>query len=270
MIALALLGTLILTPNFHTPLRLLHDFLKAREYNDANPQAHGLNAFALEGDTSLGKTHFLRGVLTSMGYAPVEMTAIESTAIDPQKQYYYLEAGLPWYHKEAIILKAFHEGSIVVMEEMNAAAFSERCLNAVLSGKDLQGNPAENTGFRLLVTQNPASTYEGRQDYSPALERRFLTYELPNYSETDLQYIAAKKGFKGNEIDDIIEEFLDAQTIQKAQLSEDVITFNDFIDELDACKPRQKARFWKPHLPQEDTHNSTDSVLSPTGVDLCL
>jgi MoxR-like ATPase len=143
-------------------------------------------------------------------------------------------------------------------------------LNAVLSGKDLQGDPAENTGFRLLITQNPASTYEGRQDYSPALKRRFLTYELSNYNKTDLQLIAAKKGFKENEIDDIIEEFLDAQTIQKAQLSEDVITFNDFIDELDASKPREKAQFWKPRLPQGDTHNSTNSLPTPTGVDLCL
>lgn len=61
---------------------------------------------------------------------------------------------MPWYRKQEIIITAFHQGAIVVMEELNASAFSERCLNAVLSGVDLEGKPAKQSAQSGKNTNN--------------------------------------------------------------------------------------------------------------------
>ncbi len=69
-----------------------------------------------------------------------------------------------------ILHKAFHEGAVVIIDELNTLPL-EDILNPMLSGVDAHGKPATKQGFTLIATQNPV-TYAKRQSLSEALLNR--------------------------------------------------------------------------------------------------
>lgn len=70
----------------------------------------------------------------------------------------------------------------------------EKIWNRFLSGRDLEGNPAENPGFLVLATGNPAS-FRGRVTLSPALKNRVKTAEMGEPPREELKEILVKQGY---------------------------------------------------------------------------
>jgi MoxR-like ATPase len=97
--------------------------------------------------------------------------------------------------KENLLIKAFNEGAVVMIDEINSSPMMERLLNDLLMGK----NPRDTTrapekpGFMIIGTQNPISM-AGRRAASTALKRRLITTELPEYNTTEISEILLQKG----------------------------------------------------------------------------
>ena len=136
-------------------------------------QATGINAVLLEGEAGLGKSRLLVDLLQAQ-----------------QIPYVVISTGNPELTRRQL-LEAFHEGKIAIIDEFNSFP-DEQLLNALLSGVDLEGNPAKVPGFSAFCTQNPI-TYAGRQPLSKALANRLITLILNHYSPAELQYILEQK-----------------------------------------------------------------------------
>ena len=100
---------------------------------------------------------------------------------------------MPLQQQTLLLMKAFHEGAVVIADEINTQGMKEKLLNSLLMGKDLEGRPAKQAGFMLICTQNP-STLSGRRVASTALSRRLLSVTLEAYPATEEKTILMHKG----------------------------------------------------------------------------
>lgn len=87
--------------------------------------------------------------------------------------------------KKELLLKAFHEGAIVIIDEINSSSMMERFLNDLLMGKTPEGKRPDKPGFMIFATQNPV-TMAGRRVTSKALARRMITTVLPPYTANEM------------------------------------------------------------------------------------
>ncbi|MCF6766708.1 AAA family ATPase, partial [Thiotrichales bacterium 19S3-7] len=142
----------------------------------------GLGGMVLEGEPGIGKSEIVIKTMLENG-------------LKEGKDFYKLPISMPLAEKQKLLLKAFNEGAIVMIDEINSAPMLEELLNALLMGKNLQGERAENPGFMVIGTQNPASL-SGRRVASQALERRLIKVDLPPYTATEMQMILKASGFK--------------------------------------------------------------------------
>lgn len=132
--------------------------------------SHGINGFLLEGMEGLGKSRLLTALLKELNL-PVVTISLENPQ-EARKQ----------------LIEAFHNGQIVIINKLNTMA-DEKLLNDLLSGIDPDTKmPARKPGFFVLATQNPISS-EKTNKLSIALENRFVTLALKEYSIAELQHI---------------------------------------------------------------------------------
>ncbi|MES2204434.1 MAG: hypothetical protein V4496_04350 [Pseudomonadota bacterium] len=143
----------------------IHMHLARREYyqtTGATPLAVGLNGLIIEGESGEGKSTLIIHQLQLKGY----QEGVDFIHIAPKTK------GL-----EATLLNAFHQGQMVVIDEINTHPLDEKLLLALLEGHDLKGNLPEKPGFLLFGTQNPLS-YRGRLKLSTPLAHRVQTITL--------------------------------------------------------------------------------------------
>jgi hypothetical protein len=164
-------------------LHALHEQFVLRDLKLADQELNYLDVpgILLEGMPRIGKSDILLQYLESQGFK--QAGTPESVGIDTNKTYYKITPTDPEV-MQATLLKAFHEGSVVIVDEMNSLPF-EKLMNHLISGYDLQGKRAEKSGFMILATQNPID-FSNRQKLSAALINRFLKIELKNYSNKEL------------------------------------------------------------------------------------
>lgn len=94
----------------------------------------------------------------------------------------------------SLLLDAFYNGKIVIIDELNAGGPTyERLINTLVMGTDENGNKADQPGFVILATQNSISM-SGRQVLSPAMQARFSTIQVADYTHEELQFILEEKG----------------------------------------------------------------------------
>jgi len=114
----------------------------------------------------------------------------------------------PLSDKKALLCKAFYEGSVVVIDEINSSPMMERFLNALLMGNVPEDDAISaqiadykkasitpKPGFLLIGTQNSAQL-NGRRKASEALAHRMHTVHLHHYTHADLVEILTTKGLQ--------------------------------------------------------------------------
>jgi hypothetical protein len=142
----------------------------------------GLAGVLLEGEPGIGKSELVLASLAATGHVL-------------NQDYVVLPVTMAIDEKLRRLDDAFHRGQIVVIDEINSASMLEESLNQYLSAYDLQGRRPRLPGFMILATQNPVS-FAGRARMSVALEKRFLKFCLPAYSNQDMQMILQQKGYQ--------------------------------------------------------------------------
>jgi MoxR-like ATPase len=131
--------------------------------------------------------------------------------------------------KKEILLKAFDEGAIILIDEINSVATMEKLLNSILDNKHPDTlQKAKNPGFRLIGTQNPAY-YAGRNIDSPALASRTVLIQMPDYPSDEMIAILQAKGLSEDEAIPLVSayEYIRKQAFKER--AKHVPSFRDLI-----------------------------------------
>lgn len=202
----------IVPPSRRRTLQRMQDQLTIREQQikQSTLKQAGLHGPLLEGASGIGKSSLAIEQLRECGY--------QENHENSTQRYYYLTLTDPGKSEE-VLTKAFHEGAIVVIDELNTAPV-EKILNALLSGVDLTGKPAQQAGFLVIATQNPI-TFANRQPLSPALANRFYKIDVKDYSLAELQRILIYKGVEPS----VAKAEVDAYAVHNNKTSIDALRF---------------------------------------------
>lgn len=207
-------------------LQILNDLLSIRKHRRSQPNLNeaqcygGLGGLILEGEPGIGKSEMVVHYLISHGFT--------------QADFYRIPISMEFDAKKKLLMKAFHEGGVVMMDEINSAPMMEQLLNSLLMGQTLDGKRPENPGFMVIGTQNP-STMAGRRVASTALTRRMQTHYLAPYTETEMQTILLHKGLSEHTSRELVAAF-QAKCLQaKTEHLTPAPVFRDLIKAADAC-----------------------------------
>ncbi len=183
----------LLTPSRQQISHHLNDVLALRQFrctmalNEAQRYG-GLGGIILEGEPGIGKSELVLSTLIAQGYQEVHHAQYL-----PQKPFYRMPVSMQLEDKKNLLLKAFHQGAVVIIDEINSSPMMERLLNDLLMGKTPEGKRPEQPGFLIIGTQNPV-TMDGRRAPSTALARRLMTVALPAYTRDEMETILMNKG----------------------------------------------------------------------------
>lgn len=163
-------------PRNQVAIHALHMHLELRKQrllgHSGIPSRGGLGGIVLEGSPGIGKSAMVKQLFTAKG-------------LKENQDYVCLPVTLSLKQKAACLKDAFHEGKIVMIDEINSSPMLERLLNALLEGHDLEGNPAKKPGFMIVGTQNP-TTFSGRVKTTLPLKHRLQTVVLEDYTHQDM------------------------------------------------------------------------------------
>ena len=170
----------VLTPSRQHIYHFLNDLFNLRNYLSTKNSNQPIQGILLEGPSGVGKSKIIDSFLANL-----------KQQRDININYYHLTPKSK-SNMLKMIHKAFHEGAILVIDEINSLDL-EMELNQFKSGVDLQGNPATHPGFMVIGTQNPSS-FPGRKKLSPAFLNRFQSLAVPEYPREELIDILTNKG----------------------------------------------------------------------------
>lgn len=214
-----------------TLLQMLQDLISIRQHrrnhtslNDAQCYG-GLGGLIIEGEPGIGKSEMVIHYLMSHGFTTCD--------------FYHIPISMEFTAKKQLLMKAFHEGAVVMLDEINSAPMMEQLLNSLLMGKTLDGLRPENPGFTVIGTQNP-STMAGRRVASTALTRRMQTSYLAPYSETEMQAILHHKGLSESSCRELVAAFQVKCLQAKTEHLTPAPVFRDLIKTAEACVEAHK------------------------------
>ena len=173
---------------------IIHGF-KLREYiidhsrYNSDSQFKYKRAILIEGESGIGKSKLFKTLLEEKGFS--------KTHSDTQKKYYEISAGNK-SKVEKKLRKAFRNGSVVILDELNLDDSLELLLNQLLTGVDENNNPPDKEGFMVLASQNPG--YKGRKAVSAALRNRSNVFYMEPYEKEDLIALAEKAQIKSPDL----------------------------------------------------------------------
>lgn len=173
---------MLITKSRRNPLRTLQDIFAIRQLRIDKPSLSncGANGLIFEGGSGGGKSSLAVEYLRAEGYVNGEQYAVHQA---PKRFYCVTPTDL--VKMQQVLEKAFHEGAVVIIDEMNTLPL-EHILNALLSGVDMSGALAKRAGFFVIATLNPSSQYQNRHALSVALLNRFTKLTLKEYTEKEL------------------------------------------------------------------------------------
>ncbi|TNF65372.1 MAG: hypothetical protein EP298_12740 [Gammaproteobacteria bacterium] len=102
--------------------------------------------------------------------------------------------------------------------------------NDLTISEDLDGKKADNPGFMVIGTQNPASL-SGRRQASQALERRLIKVDLPPYTKNEMQIILDESGFDQSETIQMVEAYEKAKENNRKLVFRDLMKFAKALTE---------------------------------------
>lgn len=222
---------LTVTASNQSSMHMLTDFLSLRQKQVSSgvrlPLA-GLGGVAIEGMPGLGKTTLAIACLKSQGMnqRSLECLSKKNKSLPPSDKnyFYYFPAGMNVKLKEEYLIRAFHEGAVVLCDEINTAKSLEGLLNRLLMGEGPRGEPPDNPGFMLICTQNPAGKIAGRSSTSLAQLHRMHYSIITDYSEAEMQLILQEIGLPERLRNGLISQYLQKKEENQALCFRDVIT----------------------------------------------
>jgi MoxR-like ATPase len=167
--------------------------LENAKKNNVDPQI--VNRFyykqgvLVEGDPGIGKSTLLKALLAKNEFS--------KNAENSQKKYYEITVGDEDKVAE-ILIKAYHGGSAVILDELNLSESIEQLLDQLLTGRYQAGIKPEKPGFMVFASQNPGYL-AGRKSVSKPLQDRLHIYYFDPYSREALINIARDANVPGPE-----------------------------------------------------------------------
>jgi len=214
----------------------MSDFLSVRQLKRNTQEltlkyAAGLGGIVLEGEPGVGKSEFVINLLVEKGFKEKSIDSKIASDDILQNYFYKMPVSMQASDKEKLLLKAFHEGSVVVIDEMNSSPMMETLLNALLMGYDLEGNRAKNPGFMIIATQNPVSM-AGREVASSAVEHRFVKRMFLPYSDLEMINIVQERGLVLKESAEIVKDYSQARQYAQEHHKEPAPTFGHVMKKV--------------------------------------
>lgn len=171
----------ILTPSSALVRAQLTTFLQIKKLQQRNqlPANIGLNGILIEGEPGVGKSAVAVYLLHKMG----------------MPHYVKIDASIPLEQKKILLMKAFHAGNPVLLDEINSCTDDgfEKFMNKLLTGEDPCTGVAPNRpGFFLIATANGIEL-DGRSQISPALRHRCLSVTMQKPTRDDVISILSSK-----------------------------------------------------------------------------
>ncbi len=239
-------------------MHLLHDYMSLREYrreqnivnkdNQNRAQLYGgLGGVILEGEPGIGKSEMVIQYLVGQGFTEGDTNLTYQPPPDTNA-FYRIPVGMEFEAKKNCLIKAFHEGAVVIIDEINSAPMMEQLLNSLLMGETPEGIPPQKPGFMIIGTQNPV-TMAGRRAASTALSRRMQTCSLPPYTESEMRAILMKKGLAEDVTQELIQAFQEKRQEAKKYKYVPAPVFRDLItvaDEILEGKERSLIKIQPP------------------------
>jgi hypothetical protein len=182
--------------------------------------------FLVEGPSGIGKSEMMLQTLKKQGFLAYDEDSKDLEQKENTKVYFHITIGSE--NISEIILKAFHLGAVVIIDELNLLTQKdEELLTHLLEGRTPSKQDAEHLGFFVLASQN-SQLYAGRKPLSYALLSRLdRFYEMP-YTKEDLLEIASKSGkFDSSKR---AEQFVDRFWAQHTAHSENINVRNFFLE----------------------------------------
>ena len=172
-------------------LLALRDFRCSAQATTDAQKYGGLGGIVLDGEAGIGKSELVIAALRARGFEEVHL---DSTAPLPVKPFYHMPVSMQLDDKKRLLLKAFDEGALVLIDEINSSPMMEHLLNSLLTGKtpEPEKRRPNKPGFCTIGTENPP-TLGGRFIPSNALSRRLITNYVPPYTPVEMQEILVKK-----------------------------------------------------------------------------
>jgi len=131
--------------------------------------------------------------------------------------------------KKALLLKAFDEGAVVIIDEINSAPMMEQFLNSLLMGRNPEnGTRPKKPGFFVIGTQNPI-TMAGRRAPSTAFSRRLITYVLGPYPDNEMRHIFMRRGIPEQESHHLVDAFKNQSKFARVHQLKPPPTFRDLL-----------------------------------------
>ena len=225
--------------------------LRVRTKETANEkQLHGgLGGIVLEGEPGSGKSELVVHTLVAAGYEE-EHNLHPDKPTQKAKPFYKMAASLGLKQKQDLLDKAFNEGAVVIMDEINSSPMMEQSLNAMLMGYHPTTLSRPTTpGFMVLGTQNPISM-AGRRVASPALRRRLNTIEMPEYSKNELiSVLRTQKALSKEDATLMVEVYLERRAFAKSKHIKPAPCFRDLYTLAETHRPKSKPMVAEDPLP---------------------
>ena len=212
-------------------LLAIHTLKKSNTANEALKYA-GLGGMVLEGEPGVGKSHFVIDTLINQGFTQLHWKSAadkdKNELTEPGiKTFYIMPVSMQLAEKKKLLLQAFDEGAVVIIDEINSSPMMEDLLNDLLMGIHGKRRPIY-PGFMIIGTQNPISM-EGRIAASTALERRFLKVHFPPYEPSEMIEILQNKGLELDNAKAMVEEFRITQKFAIENNKSPLPTFRDLL-----------------------------------------
>ncbi|QDQ38957.1 hypothetical protein E3226_000325 [Legionella geestiana] len=221
----------------------------------------GLGGLIVEGEPGIGKSELIFQYLQHNGF---QRRGINDPSPGDARSYCVIPVSMSLEERTQALLKAFHEGTIVIMDEVNSSPMLEKLCNGLLMGFGPDGERPENPGFLLLGTQNPI-TMAGRQAQSTALSRRMLTITLPTYSGAEMGFILRNAiGIPEEVADDMVQAYEKQRTHAQTRQLTPMPCFRDLLNLAEQYAGAHQIA--KPVLIEEELSRLRDALAHPPAV----
>ncbi len=223
------LGSFLVTPSRNEAYQMLLAKLNIRSFQqyhakDDSQRYGGLMGPIFEGEPGEGKSKFIFKFLKHFGF---KRGNLSTDYLGQDKIYYYLPVSMPFSEKKALLLKAFNEGALVVIDEINSSPMMERLINKLSEGK-YKGKRPLCPGFNIVGTQNPIS-FAGRRATTNASKRRFIHMIFENYPLNEIHDILEYKKLPSKNAYKLTQDYFVARKYAIKNQLRPLPTFRDLL-----------------------------------------